>query len=417
MHAPHAPAARDARRAGITVLLALLSMNGPFSTDAYLPAFHEIGASLHATPAQVQQTLSAFMVAYAAMNLWHGAVSDALGRSRVIVGSLAIYVVASVGCAFAGSIEALIAWRIVQGLSGGAGQVVGRAVIRDLYQGADAQRQMARVSMLFVAAPVMAPFFGGLLSSRFGWASVFVAIAAMAALLAIACAAMLPETLPPARRVPFRAGVLVRGYAQVFRNARFRRLAGALTCGQSAMFISIAGAPAIILDHYGLGQTDFVLQFGPMVVGLFLGSVVSGRMAGRVHRDRQTRLGFAWMAASVAAELALAIGHVRVLPWNFAPILFFAFGLMLLMPAFTVRLLDEMPSIAGTVSSCQSFAQGVGMAIAAGVLVPLVQFSLVAIAAAKLVLLVAGYLLWRGDQRPEAKGPGARGSGAKGPAT
>ncbi|MGZ5225571.1 MAG: MFS transporter, partial [Burkholderiales bacterium] len=134
-------------------MLAALAMLGPFSVDTYLPAFPNIQATLHATPIEVQQTLTAYMFAFAFMMLWHGALSDAFGRRNVILVALAVFGVASLGCAAAHSVEYLWAFRILQGVSAGAGVVIGRAIIRDLYSGPTATRLLSLVTMIFSIAP------------------------------------------------------------------------------------------------------------------------------------------------------------------------------------------------------------------------------------------------------------------------
>src|SRR5690242_9116701 len=179
---PHRIASRRAR-AGFAALLAALATLGPFSIDAYLPAFDGIRASLAATPLEIQQTLSAYLFAFGVMFLFHGALSDSFGRRPVILVSLSVYTIASVGGALAGDVHMLIFWRVVQGLSVGAGMVVGRAMIRDLYNTEDAQRLMSMVTLFFGLAPAVAPVIGGWLFSEMGWRSVFWFLAVVGALL------------------------------------------------------------------------------------------------------------------------------------------------------------------------------------------------------------------------------------------
>jgi DHA1 family bicyclomycin/chloramphenicol resistance-like MFS transporter len=154
-------------------LLAALAALGPFSIDTYLPSFHDIGTSLGATPLQVQQTLSAYLLPFALMTLWHGAISDALGRRRVILTTVALFALASAGCMFATRIEHLWLLRALQGMTAGAGIVICRAIVRDLYDGEAAQRLISQVTMMFALAPAIAPVLGGWLQSWFGWRSVF----------------------------------------------------------------------------------------------------------------------------------------------------------------------------------------------------------------------------------------------------
>lgn len=164
---PHLPAPpHKTPRWAIAVLLAMLGMLGPFSIDSYLPAFGAIGEALHATPGELQQTLSAYLFGFAFMNLFHGALSDSFGRRPVILVGLVAYTLASIGCALAPNVHTLIIFRAVQGLSTGAGIVVSRAVLRDIFPPAEAQRVMSQITILFGIAPAVAPMVGGVLDAR-----------------------------------------------------------------------------------------------------------------------------------------------------------------------------------------------------------------------------------------------------------
>jgi DHA1 family bicyclomycin/chloramphenicol resistance-like MFS transporter len=226
-------------------LIAALGSLGPFAIDTYLPAMPAIGRDLGATPAQVQQTLSIYLLAFAAMTLWHGALSDALGRRRVLLAAFAVFAVASVGAATAGSIEALWVWRALQGAVGGAGLAIGRAIARDVAQGADAQRLMSQSMMVFALAPAIAPMIGGLLDLWMGWRAIFAFLALMAVVLVIAVWRWLPETLPPQRRQSLHPVAMARGYLSVFRQPAFWRLALALGLLFQSFFIYVMAAPAL----------------------------------------------------------------------------------------------------------------------------------------------------------------------------
>ncbi|MDP1620318.1 MAG: multidrug effflux MFS transporter, partial [bacterium] len=215
-------------RVTLTLLLAGLSMLGPFSIDTYMPSFPDMQAGLHATPLQLQQTLSVYLLAFGLMMLLHGALSDAFGRRPVILVSLVAFIAASVGCALSNQIEQLLVFRALQGLSAGAGMVVGRAMIRDLYAGHEAQRLMSQVTMIFGISPAIAPVIGGWLQIGFGWHAVFVFMAVLGVLLFVASWRYLPETLPPIARQPFAAHSLARNYRMVFGNRTFLLLSGAV---------------------------------------------------------------------------------------------------------------------------------------------------------------------------------------------
>jgi DHA1 family bicyclomycin/chloramphenicol resistance-like MFS transporter len=161
------------RHRGLAVMLAALAAVGPFSIDAYLPSMPEISRTFHASPMLVQQTLTAYMAPFALMALWHGAFSDTLGRRRVTLVALALFFLASVGCALAWSIESLLFFRTMQGMTAGAGMIVGRAIVRDVLDGAEAQRLMSQITLVFAVAPAVAPVMGGWLHVWFGWRAVF----------------------------------------------------------------------------------------------------------------------------------------------------------------------------------------------------------------------------------------------------
>jgi DHA1 family bicyclomycin/chloramphenicol resistance-like MFS transporter len=218
-------------------LLAGLATIGPFAIDTYLPSFPSIGRDYAVDELYVQQTLSVYMASFAVMTLFHGALSDSFGRRLVILVNLLVFVLASIGCALAPTIDTMLACRALQGMSAGAGIVVGRAIIRDTYDGPMAQRLMSQVTMLFSLAPAVAPVIGGLLDLAFGWRSIFAFLAVLSLLLWAGCAWTLPETLARADRQPFRAAPLFANYVQVFGSARFAMLAFAVAFNFAGFFI------------------------------------------------------------------------------------------------------------------------------------------------------------------------------------
>ncbi|HEY4998454.1 MAG TPA: MFS transporter, partial [Usitatibacter sp.] len=208
-------------RWAFAAMLAALATLGPFSIDAYLPAFTGIQQSLAATPLEIQQTLSAYLFAFGLMFLFHGALSDSFGRRPVILAALGVYTLASAGAALAPDVHMLIVWRVVQGLSVGAGMVVGRAMIRDLYGAEDAQRLMSLVTLFFGLAPAVAPVIGGWLFASLGWRSIFWFLTLVGTTLVVIGWIRLPETLPETARQPFHFVALIKGYEEVAIHARF----------------------------------------------------------------------------------------------------------------------------------------------------------------------------------------------------
>lgn len=186
----------------LTWLLGSYTVLGPFSISTYMPFFPVLMVSLGATQAELQQTLSVYLAAFGFMMVFHGPLSDAFGRRPVVLVALTVYLLASVGGAFATSLSVLLSVRNVQGLSVGAGGVVGRAIIRDRIQGPNAQRLLSHVTMVFALDPAIAPVFGGGLHNWFPWQSVFIFLAVFALPQLTATYFYLPETLPPEKRMP-----------------------------------------------------------------------------------------------------------------------------------------------------------------------------------------------------------------------
>src|SRR5450755_4945088 len=232
----------------LAFLLAALSMIGPFSVDMYLPAFHAIGGEFGAPQLAVQQTLSAFLFAYAFMMLWHGALADALGRRPVVLVGLGVFAVTTLGCAIAGNIETLWLFRALQGMCAGTGMVVGRAIVRDKFQGHEAQRVMSQITLVFAIAPALAPILGGVLLNAFGWRSIFWVLFGLVVIIFMCAARSLPETLPVAQRQSLHPRELWKSYVEVLRNREFLLLATIPALNFAAFFLYIASAPSFLID-------------------------------------------------------------------------------------------------------------------------------------------------------------------------
>lgn len=388
--------------ARLAALLAALAAIGPFSIDTYLPAFPAMGVALGATQIEVQQTLTAYMVTFAMMALWHGALSDAFGRRRVIIVSTSLFGAASLLCALATSIEWLWIGRALQGMSAGAGMVVGRAVIRDLYDGARAQRLMSRVMMIFGIAPAVAPIVGGALLMLAGWRSIFLFLAAFAGLLAWMSWRFLPETLPATSRQSMHPGRLLRAYGAVFGSGAFLLLALTLAFNFNGFFVFVLSAPVFVMEHLGLGPGSFGWLFVPAVSGMIGGAWLSGRVAGHWNWQRTIATGFVVMIAAVSLNVVHAAFFVPSLPWSVLPVGIYTFGMALAMPSLTLLALDLFPTRRGLASSCQSFTQVGVNAVTAGVSAPLLWASPLSLAAGASVFVALGllcFVVWAGRSR------------------
>ncbi len=376
------------------MLLASLSMLGPFSVDAYLPAFPDIGRDLDVAPLAVQQTLSSFLFAYAFMTLWHGALSDALGRRPVVLVGMGMYAVATLGCAVSGNVETLWLFRALQGLCAGSGMVVGRAIVRDRFQGHDAQRVMSQITLVFGIAPAIAPVMGGVLLNAFGWRSIFWVLLVLVIVLFVCSAKTLPETLPIAQRQSLHPRALWRNYLGVLRNRDFLLLAAILALNFSAFFLYIASAPAFLIDLLGVSSYGFAWLFIPMIGGIMIGAVVSGRAAGRLSAMRTVGLGYLLMFFGALTQTAVAWYVVPEVPWHVIPIMIYTTGSAIAAPSATLLLLDLFPNQRGMASSLQSFVHFALAAVNAGSIAPFLAQSLSGLASGMAGFTVLSVALW-----------------------
>lgn len=262
------------RHARLVISLGLLTAFAPMSIDMYLPGFDAMQRELQTRPEAVQASLVVFFLGLAIGQAVWGPVSDRYGRKRPLLAGIALYAAASVGCALAGSIEALVAARALQALGGCAGIVIARSMVRDLFDAVDAARVFSRLTLVLGAAPILAPLAGGWIVTHLGWRAIFVALTAFA----LACWVLawgLPESLPATRRTraeahPVRAAL--RTYAELLCDRRFIAYALAGGLGQAAMFAYIAGSPFVFMQGFGLSPQRFALLFGTNALGLIVAS-------------------------------------------------------------------------------------------------------------------------------------------------
>jgi len=385
-----------APRWALAVLLAVLGMLGPFSIDTYIPAFAGIAQSLGATPVQMQQTLSAYLFGFAFMSLFHGAISDSVGRRPVVLWGLAAFALASLGCALSQSIGQLIFFRAVQGLTTGAGIVVSRAVVRDMFAPAQAQKVMSQITIYFGVAPAVAPMIGGVLFASLGWHSVFWFLTLVGVVLWAANYRLLPETLHVTQRQPLNVRNLLQGYWQLGLDPRFLLLALASGIPFNGMFLYVLSAPAFLGVHLALAPTQFFWFFVLTISGIMGGAWVSGRMAGRLAPKQQIKYGFLIMLGIALLNLLLNALFKAHVSWALFPVMIFAFGWALMVPVVTLLVLDLHPDRRGMASSLQAFIGASANGLVAGVVAPLVMHSTLALAGASLSMMSVGLLAWLG---------------------
>ena len=376
------------------ILLAVLGMLGPFSIDTYLPAFSGISASLGATPLEMQQTLSAYLFGFAFMALFHGAISDSFGRRPVVLWGLGVFTLASVGCALSQSIGQLIFFRAMQGLSTGAGIVIARAVVRDMYAPSQAQKVMSQITLFFGAAPAIAPLLGGWLLIHSSWHAIFWFLAALGVVLWIANYRLLPETLHPTQRQHFHIKNLLAGYWQLGADPRFLLLALASGVPFNGMFLYILSAPVFLGEHLQLQPQQFFWCFFVTIGGIMSGAWVSGRVAGKLSQKRQIRNGFVIMLCIGVINLIANLLFTAHVSWALWPLGIFAFGWAMMVPVVTLLILDLHPDRRGMASSLQMFIGSGSNGIVAGLIAPWVMHSTVGLATASLCMMGIGLVAW-----------------------
>jgi len=384
------------RRPVLAALLAGLSMFGPFCIDAIFPAFPAIAAQFGASTVAMQQTISVYLVAYAAMSLLLGAFSDAWGRRNVILAGVSVFLIASVGCALAQSMPMLLLFRALQGSSAGLGLIVGRALIRDCFEGADAQKLMAQISMIFGVAPAVAPIVGAWLVALGSWHALFWALAAFAALWLVLCALILPETHPRELRSPLSPRPLLIRYRAIIADVDFLLLSLTLIFFFSGLFLYVASAPGFVLSVLRLDQNQFYWLFVPAISGLVLGSSLAGRLAGRVSARDTLNIGSAIMlgAALLNALIAWRMVPARV-PWAVLPIGIAGIGINFIAPTLNLLVIDRFPQFRGSASSVQACMSLTFCAVLAGLVAPWLSDNALQLALASLLLYVLGFVSWR----------------------
>lgn len=393
MH-PDAPSLWRGPRWALAILLAVLGMVGPFSIDTYLPAFVGIADSLAATPVQMQQTLSAYLLGFSVMSLFHGAISDSFGRRPVVLWGMAAFALASAGCALSQTIGQLVFFRVGQGLCTGAGIVVARTVVRDIYPPWQAQKVMSQITIFFGIAPAIAPLIGGWLFVWLGWRSIFWFLALVGVALWVSNYRHLPESLHESQRQSFRVGNLLRGYWQLGLDPRFLLLALAAGVPFNGNFIYVLAAPAFLGEHLGLAPTQFFWFFVLNIGGIMAGAWLSGRLAGKMAPREQIRIGFVIMACAAAVNLVANSLFIAQASWAMLPMTVYAFGWALMVPAVTLLVLDLHPARRGMASSLQMFVGSGGNAITAGLIAPFAMHSALALAVASIGLMVVGLMAW-----------------------
>lgn len=387
------PISHSDKKHHLTVIAALLSMLGPFSIDAYLPSFPDIEASFGISRAMLSQSLAVYLIAFAISTLLWGPMADRIGRRLVILGSLLVYIIASIGCAYTNDLHSFLLLRTLQGFAASGGFIASRAMIRDAHDAESAHRAMSQVILLFAIAPAIAPVLGAWLQDHFGWRSVFWFLAIFGALLFL-MTIFIKETLANEHRQSFHPKSVFKTYTRILLHRQFIALTLSLSFAFAGLFLYIAGAPTVIYDFLSLNSRDFGLLFIPMVCGLMVGAFISGKLAHRWSKIRIIVIGFCIMIfgglLNILQVTLLDISVINIV----GPLVIYVFGLALIIPAITILGLDYFPRNRGAAASMQGFFQMLVNAGVASIAIPLLQISSKHFVFGQAIFLLMALTLW-----------------------
>jgi DHA1 family bicyclomycin/chloramphenicol resistance-like MFS transporter len=339
------------------LVLGLLSAIGPFAIDMYLPALPSIGQSLGASTGAVQASLMAFFISLGIGQIVYGPVSDMVGRKPPLYFGLALFALASVGCALAPDVQTLVVLRFIQGLGACAGMVIPRAVVRDLHTGTDAARLMSLLMLVFSVSPILAPLAGSLLIESLGWRSVFWAVTVAGVAGLVLLASSLPETRPPEQRVDSSVGSAIAAYGVLLRDRRFMGLVFTGAFGISGFFVYLANSSFVLIDHYGLSPRQYSIAFAVNAASFIGVSQFTGKLAGRFGMVPVVQVA---VTGHVAMMVLLLICNLLGLDqlWLMIGLLLVGNGFLgLVIPTTAVLALDDHGDIAGTASALMGTLQ------------------------------------------------------------
>jgi MFS transporter, DHA1 family, multidrug resistance protein len=341
----------------LTVVLALLTALGPLSTDMYLPSLPAIAAGLGASTGQAQMTLSAFLLGFAAGQFFYGPISDRIGRKPVLLFGLGLFTIASLICALAPNIETLIGARFLQALGASGPIVLGRAIVRDFYEGARAGRELSRMGTIMGVVPALAPILGGLIAQFSHWRMSFGVMILCGAALAATVLLRLPESIRRKPEAPVSFRSILRGFRVLLGHPGYRTYVGLSMLTYGGLFAFISGSSFVLQGIYRLSELAFAFSFATVVVGFIGGTALAQRLVGPRGLDGTIRLGVASLAAGGALMLVLVWSGV---PSSFGitgPMAVYGLGVGLTMPQSMASALMPFPDRAGAASSLLGICQ------------------------------------------------------------
>ena len=353
---------------GLTLLLAMLTALGPLSMDMYLPSLPDIAHVLGAPVARTQLTISSYLIGFAVGQMIYGPLSDRFGRRPVLLAAVALYLASTLACAAAQSVDLLIAARLLQGISGSGAIVLARAIVRDVYSGVQAARELSLMGSISATAPIVAPMIGGVLQAGFGWRANFICMSVGGLIALLVAGRLLPETLRPDNRAsPLSFFSMMRGYGAVARHRGFLVYLGIITTTYAGLFAWVSGASVVLQGVYGLSAVAFGFTFALGAAGYMLGAMIATRLVVRLGLDRTIGVGVVVIAAG-GLSLALAVATGVPGLWLVAAMALYLAGVGLAMPQAMAGALTPFPDRAGTAASLMGLVQQALAAVIAAVI-------------------------------------------------
>lgn len=335
----------------MALILGLISLIGPFAIDMYLPALPIIADDLQTTEFLTQFTLTSYFIAFAVAQLFYGPASDMFGRKGPMLVGLAIFIVASIGCAFAPNVESLIVLRFVQGLGAAGVMSIPRAVIRDQYTGAEATRLMSTIMLVISVSPMLAPLAGSIIIVPLGWRAVFLAVAIGAVLASLLNMFVLPETLPKEKRVAFNMGTMLNSFGILIKDRNFMGLTLIGGFGMAAFFTFLGSASFVYMEYFELDPTQFSIAFATGAAGFFVASQFASnamRWLGPTKLIRYATLGYAGFLIALLLIFLLGMGGLIIMV---TMIVLGNIFMGFIMPSAMVLSLEDHGPIAGAAAS------------------------------------------------------------------
>lgn len=335
----------------MTVVLALMTALGSLSNDMYLPSLPTIAIELHASAEQVQLTLSSFLIGFAIGQIIYGPVSDKLGRKPVLIAGFVIFLLATTACMAAQSIHVLILARVAQSVGASGPIIIARAIVRDLFEGPRAGRELSVMASIMGISPILAPVIGGLLQVTFGWRSSFVMVGALGLVIALACAALLPETIRARHDGPISFSAVGNSFRVIWSHPPFRAYAAILAVCYSGLFAFISASSFVLQNIYGLGPVTFSLAFALCSMSFVSGTLLATKLVRRRGLDGTIGLGVACLALGGATQVVLWLAAPSSVAALVAPEMLFMAGVGLSFPHLLAAAMTPFPERAGAASS------------------------------------------------------------------